>query len=263
MLSDCGSQGLEEGDGWIKVYFSNTDAKRLHLCIDHVLTELACSGMNISDPVFRRVEMEDWASGWREHFQPVQITDRISVVPPWTDEAENGSSMIIRIMPRMAFGTGTHETTRLMIALMESIVRPGVSVLDIGTGSGILAIVAVKLGAGDVAACDTDPLALQNASENLRLNDIGGDVRLWCGPLEASRQVRHDVILANIERATLVDLLPEMDRRIKPGGHVLLSGLLTEERQPFEADLDAAGYRISKVRNLGEWTAYRLSPASG
>ena len=260
MLFDCGSCGSEEGKGWIKVIFPMTQSSRLRRCVDTVLDDLSHRGLKTSDPVYRIVKYEDWGSAWRERFQPVRISPRLLVIPAWMDDPKSEDSIVIRIMPRMAFGTGTHETTRLMMWLLEANLRSGWSVMDVGTGSGILAITAAKMGAGDVTAFDIDPAAIENAAENCRLNGVEDRVRLWCGPLEASETPPQDIILANIDDSTLVGLLPEIRKRIKAEGRIILSGILERDQSVFESVLSSSGYRTETVRTLGEWVAYVLLP---
>ncbi len=157
------------------------------------------------------------------------------------------------IDPKMAFGTGGHESTRLCLEFLEELLRPADSCLDLGAGSGILAIAAALLGAGRVTLVDPDGQALENARENLERNGVAAKATVRQGSLEAVAGERFDLILANIQSAVLRPLLGPLRRAVAPGRHVVLSGLLAREREPFCRQVEAAGLRVDRVRQQGEW----------
>lgn len=193
---------------------------------------------------------DDWLARWRAGLGPRRVGDRLIVAPTWTlsQVAPAPRDIVIAIDPQMAFGTGEHASTRGVLRLMERAVRPGAFVLDVGTGSGILAIAALKLGASAVHAVESDPDALENARENLARNGADG-VRLehaivdeaWLAP-RSSR--RYDLIVANVLRAVLEPLLPAFARALRPGGALVLGGILDTEATPMTAAAAAAGLRL-------------------
>jgi ribosomal protein L11 methyltransferase len=181
---------------------------------------------------FPRVELtarpiyeQDWAVNWREFFGVVETGGRIVVVPTWVDHEPRPGQRVIRLDPGRAFGTGHHETTRLCLRALERHVRPGASVLDVGTGSGILAIAAALLGAGHVLAVDIDPTAVEVARENCSANGV--EVVLRAGALE-SRPGQFDVVVANISAPANIALAPLFGASVRPDGILILSGLLEE-----------------------------------
>jgi ribosomal protein L11 methyltransferase len=172
-----------------------------------------------------QVREELWAESWKRHFEPLRI-GRLWVVPPWIAEAGPAGCERIVLEPGMAFGTGSHATTSLCLAALDRLLaaRPGASVFDVGTGSGILAIAAAKLGAGRILATDDDPIAVRVAGENAAANGVGAAIEI----ADAGREPagRFDIVVANILANTLVALAPFLLQRLAPGGTLLLSGLL-------------------------------------
>jgi len=194
----------------------------------------AARSAGVAAPEFRagRVEDEDWVRRSQAQFGPLRFGERLWIVPSWR-EAPEPRAAVVRLDPGLAFGTGSHPSTRLMLSFLEKEMKGGERVLDYGCGSGILAIAAAKLGAGSLAAVDTDPQALEVARENARLNGVELQA---CLPEELPAGV-HDLVLANILAGPLLRLAPELTARTRPGGRVLLSGIL--ERQAAEV---AAAY---------------------
>jgi ribosomal protein L11 methyltransferase len=207
----------------------------------------------VGKPALRRIVSQDWNTEWRAYFKPVQVTPRIVVKPPWETWRARGDEVVVDIMPRMAFGTGTHETTRLCLELLEWVLLPGDVVLDIGTGSGILGIAAVKLGALWVLGVDVDADALANARENAIQNGVLGRVLLACGSAEIVGSQPFRVVLANIDASTLTRLLPMLRSLGEPDGRWIFSGILASEGSLFEEALSTAGYFLIDKRSSGEW----------
>ena len=173
---------------------------------------------------------EPWAESWKRHFRPLRL-GRLEVVPPWeTARPPPEGTVRLVLEPGMAFGTGSHETTSLCLRAVDGFLaaRPGASVLDVGTGSGILAIAAALLGAGRVEATDNDPIAVRVAQENADRNGVGGAVRPSLAQL-SDLDGSFDLVLANILANTLVELSAELRARVAPGGQLLLSGLLAAQ----------------------------------
>jgi len=178
----------------------------------------------------RIVTEEAWAENWKRHFPPIAIGERLFVHPPWVREVPDGR-VGVEIDPGMAFGTGQHATTRGCLILLERLLPggPDVTVLDLGTGSGILAIAAARLGASRVWAVDVDPEACRTARENTKVNGVEALVHV-CDSLEVVRE-RCDVLLANLFATQLVDLAPALAERLRPGGILIGSGLLNSEEE--------------------------------
>ncbi|MCK4824407.1 50S ribosomal protein L11 methyltransferase, partial [bacterium] len=207
------SCGVEEIGNLIKGYFAGSLVSGdLRSYLNIYLESLRDLGFSVGTPEFNTIPAQDWNSQWRKNFKPIKVTSRIIVKPPWEKCNCSGNQVVVDIMPRMAFGTGTHETTQLCLALLEIYMKPGEAVLDIGTGSGILAITAAKLGACCVLAVDTDEHAVENARENVVQNGVEGRVEVLKGTVDSIVSRTFDLILANINRNILTTLLPKLKR---------------------------------------------------
>lgn len=198
-----------------------------------------------------RVSPADWEDSWRAHFHAFEVGERFLVCPVWEDPPPGCSRAVIRIDPGAAFGTGEHPTTRNMLRFMEEYLRPGSQVLDVGTGSGILAVAAVRLGASEVRAVDRDPEAVRIARRTVRYNGMEMDV--VCKDLLEDTGGSWDAVLANLVAATVIRLTPQARGRLSPGGLLLVSGILQEKTGPVEESLDANGFRILKTREENGW----------
>ncbi len=212
--------------------------------------------------VVSEVTDEDWGEGWKKEFRSIDI-GRVRIRPSWIDEAPPRGSVEVVLDPGMAFGTGAHPTTSLCLAALSDLLaeRPGASVLDVGTGSGLLAIAASKLGALRVVANDVDPRAVEVARENAAAN--GAMVEIVGDPL-AGIAGTFDVVVANILANTLVALAPEIATKLAPGGVVLLSGVLAPQEDEVRSAYLALGLAplAAGERRSGEWSLLALRRAA-
>ena len=200
----------------------------------------------------RWLREEDWAEAWKAFFPVLRVSRRLVICPAWRSYRPRAGEAVIRLDPGMAFGTGQHPTTLMCLRALEETVRPGASVLDLGTGSGVLALAAARLGAGSVLALDTDPQAAQAARANVRLNGLEAVVRVEEGTLE-SAPAPFDVIAANISAPVIVDLAEALAAALKRGG-VLIAGGFSEARAvAVAAALTAAGLSVERTLSDGEW----------
>ena len=246
----------------IKSYFPTTEdgAERLKE-IESFLEELAQRqpGLVLPRPELSSVSTEDWSTSWKVNFKPLRIGRRLLIVPSWEEPQPQPNDIVLRLDPGMAFGTGGHETTRLCLELLEQImdtmpILRSPAVLDLGTGSGILAMAAVQLGAGRVCAVDIDPLALEVARENLEINGLADQVECSTTPLE-SLEGCFDVILANILAEELVRLAPYLGKRLSPGGSLVLSGILAEKEGLVRSGFSSQPLEYLATLLEGEWVA--------
>lgn len=179
------------------------------------------------------IDEEDWAESWKAFFWPEKIGQRIVVKPTWRSYVAEEKDIVLEIDPGMAFGTGTHPTTALCIRAIETWMQPGDAVLDVGTGSGILLMTAGVLGAGRLVGVDNDGVAIEVAGQNLSLNGFGPDRReLFVGNLADAVTGPFDLVVANILAEVVVQLIPDIRRVLRPGGRVILSGII-EEKLPM------------------------------
>lgn len=203
----------------------------------------------------RTVPDRNWNEEWEKTITPIRVTDHIVITPSWHTHVAGPGDLVLTIDPKMSFGTGYHETTRLVLRMLEEHLRPGMHVLDIGTGTGILAIAAVRLGASSAVGIDTDEWSYDNARENAAINGVSDRITIVHGELPGQPVETFDLVLANVQRDVLIDLLPHMVRRLAPAALLVLSGLLTADRTPMLDALRSA--RLTPVDELteGEWIA--------
>jgi len=212
-------------------------------------------------------ENEDWEREWRRGLQPRKVSPRLVVKPTWTPWETAPGEVVLEIDPEMAFGTGEHATTRGCLRLLDSAIRPGDRVLDVGSGSAILSIAAARLGAREVVAVEYDPDANLNARDNLARNGVEGRVRI----VEALADDalldglgRFDLVLANILSGVIRPLLPSFHRALGglPAGRLIVSGILWAEHEAVVRDAEAAGLRVAQVDAEEEWWSASLVPVS-
>ncbi len=203
------------------------------------------------------VNEEDWATSWKAFYHTTRIGKRMVIVPMWEDYEPKGDDVIIKMDPGMAFGTGTHETTKLVIELLERYTTPGCRMLDVGCGSGILAICASKLGAGICRAYDIDPVAVRVTNENI---EASGQTNITCKQSDLLRQVdisdgRYDLITANIVSDIIIRMAPDVSDYMNDGATLLASGIITERAEEVTNALTAAGLKVIDRLDDNGWCA--------
>lgn len=213
----------------------------------------------IPEPAFRVVREEDWATAWKAHYHPVRLGRRLVIRPAWAELPDLRPDDVVLVLdPGMAFGTGTHPTTQLCLIALEELLEgwPAVDVLDLGSGSGILGIAALKLGARRVLALDTDPIAVTATLDNAALNDVADRLTAQQGSLDTLQSTaRHfDLALVNILAKVIVALCDQgLGRVLRPGGVGLFSGIIEEQAGEVEAALRRTGLEPVGRRTLGDW----------
>ena len=200
------------------------------------------------------VEQEDWENGWKAFYHAMTIGSRLAVVPSW--ETMDTDRAVLRLDPGMAFGTGTHETTSLCLEALDQLVQGGERVLDIGTGSGILAIAALKLGAKTAEGVDIDPMCVRTAGENAALNGVQDKFTVLVGDLSDKASGKYDIICANIVANAILSLAPAIPGLLAPGGHFMASGVIDTRKDEVAAGLAAAGLRVYEVREKNGWECF-------
>lgn len=206
----------------------------------------------------RTVEDADWAENWKQHYKPFRVGQRLVVKPTWEAYQPKADDLLIQLDPGMAFGTGTHETTYMCMELLEKHLAGGMDVMDVGTGSGILAIAAAKLGARQVLAIDIDPDAVKVAEENVQLNQEAAKVRVVCGDLVDGEAMPCGLAVANIVADAICMLVQPLTRHLARGGRLLCSGIIREREQDVLEAASQAGYRVVDRLAKGEWVALCL-----
>lgn len=205
---------------------------------------------------YKELAEEDWAEAWKSFFRPQKIGRKIVVKPTWCDYKADPDDIILALDPGMAFGTGTHPTTALCIHLIEEYLQRGDSFLDIGTGSGILMIAAALLGAGFVCGLDKDPVAIEVAAANLKLNGLNPQTySLYSGNLLENEDAKYDFIVANIFTHVILKLLDDLPRTLANGGIFVCSGMFEKNKTPVVTKMKNRGFEIMEIREQEEWAA--------
>lgn len=243
----------------IMAYFSEeeTNLPEKIAVIKEKIRNLTEFGLSIGSGTVElsNVNQEDWESAWKQYFKPVHVTDRIVVKPEWEEYSPQEGEIVIEIDPGMAFGTGTHETTSMCINQIEKNLKAGDRVIDIGSGSGILSMAAVLLGAEKATGVDLDPVAVRVALENVELNNLQDKIEILHGNLTDVIREKADIVVANIMADIILILLEDVREFIKDDGLFISSGIIQEKRAAVEARLLEKNFRIVEVETKGEWCA--------
>lgn len=201
------------------------------------------------------VDDEDWATAWKKYYKPIKIAERIVIKPSWEQYDAASDEIIIEMDPGMAFGTGTHETTRMCAQLLEKYITPGDTVIDVGCGTGILSIVAAKLGAEKITAVDIDEVAVRVTGENCLLNKVEEKVEAFRGILDDVQKVKVDIVVANIIANVIIEISEQIPEYLKPGGTMITSGIIKERKDEVMEAYLSKGFTCEEVLELGEWVA--------
>jgi ribosomal protein L11 methyltransferase len=248
-LSQLGFEGFWEDGNVLKAYVEkNNWNESSHSIFKEQFREIQFSISEIVN--------QDWNKEWENSIEPILATEKILVRPSWKEVENTDGKIVITIDPKMSFGTGHHETTRLMLQLMEKFVKQNDFVLDLGTGTGILAIVSIKLGAKKCIAVDNDVWSIENTKENVVVNNGQNEIEVFFGTIETVPQNNFDVILANIQSSIILPILPQMISKIKTNGKILLSGLLREEREKILFSLKEHSLNVKDEISENEWIAF-------
>ncbi|ANZ61895.1 ribosomal protein L11 methyltransferase [Secundilactobacillus paracollinoides] len=200
------------------------------------------------------VDETNWATAWKKYYHPVQVTRFLTVVPSWEKyEPQSSDERLIVLDPGMAFGTGTHPTTRLSLEALEMVIRGGERLIDVGTGSGVLSIAAKQLGVGDVRAYDLDQVAVDSAQKNLDLNPVAKDVKVAANNLLTGITGQADIIVANILAEIIMPLIPQAWDLLPVHGYFVTSGIIAEKASDVIVAQEHQGFKIVQTLKMGDW----------
>ena len=254
-LVELGFEGFQEMDtdllGYIdKERWSADKETELRDALKKILQTISSN----ADIRFKEIEDRNWNEEWEKTIQPIEIGERIVIKPSWCEYPATPGKIVLEIDPKMSFGTGYHETTRLVLQLMQKYVQAGDRVLDVGTGTGVLAIASVKLGAAYAYGVDIDAWSIDNAQENVGRNNVTDTVRIDDTPTEKIAG-EYDLIAGNLTLNVNSALLIDYRRLLKPGGVVLLSGLLSVDEPEIRRRLAEERFNVSEMSTENEWIA--------
>ncbi len=258
----------------VKIYIpEDEDNPDLRRRIEEVLYHMGRM-YPIPPPTFRQLAEEDWANAWKEHYHPFRIGSKIWIQPSWLEQEAATSTalsagvpgkdgirsgdVVLTLDPGMAFGTGLHPTTQMCLLALEKLVQPGMTVLDVGTGSAILAIAAAKLGAKSLLGIDTDNLAVKAALANAEQNDVADRIVIRQGTLDTVSQHGWDIVVVNILAPVIISLFQNdgLLDYVAENGRLILSGIIEEQGEAVETAVAAAGGRIIDTYQVRDWMAY-------
>jgi ribosomal protein L11 methyltransferase len=246
--------GLNEDVNCMKVFTSNLDLSvdDISQGLQRLKEEKLIFNYTIEENV---LEEKNWNLEWEQSINVIEVSDKIVIKPTFRDYQEKPGQIVLVIDPKMSFGTGEHQTTKLMLMLLEKNIKGGESVLDVGSGTGVLAIAALKLGAKHSVAIDIDEWCLDNAKENSVLNNVEDNLDIRQGEIKDIKETGFDIVLANIQKDILLKISEEIFSRVKPGGKVFLSGLLTSDEDDIKSAYSGSGFQFVEILTLDPWIA--------
>ena len=242
----------------ITAYYPETEnLEMIRQEVKERLAQLRDFGLEIGETQLTTQQLaeQDWADNWKKYFEPARITHDLTIVPSWTDYEAGPSEKVIKLDPGMAFGTGTHPTTKMSLFALEQVLRGGETVIDVGTGSGVLSVASSLLGAKEIFAYDLDDVAVRVAQENIDLNVGTENIHVTAGDLLKGVAIEADVIVANILADILVNLTDDAYRLVKDEGYLIMSGIISEKLDMVLEAAHSAGFFLETHMIQGEWNA--------
>ena len=254
LLWELNISGLSEEDDLIKIFSSENELteERIKTLLEKLVDEKIIDGFSIAE---YDLENKNWNEEWEKNLNVIKVSDKIVIKPSYKDYIPKQNEIVITIDPKMSFGTGEHQTTKLMLKLIEKYVKPGMKVLDVGSGTAVLSIASVKLGAKKAVAIDNDELCFENGIENCRANDVDNSVEVKVGKIKDIEEKDFDVILANIQKNILIEIASDLNSKLKNEGFVILSGLLTEDEEEIMMCYCKLNFTFVQKERMDEWIA--------
>jgi ribosomal protein L11 methyltransferase len=250
--------GVNEFDNGVIIFADeskNIFKSNIELILNEMVSEKLIDSFSIEEQTF---EDRNWNEEYEKNVRVIEVTDRIVIKPSFKDYTSKSNQIIITIDPKMSFGTGEHATTKLVLQLVEKYVKPGDTVLDVGSGTGVLGISAVMLGAASTIGIDNDEWCLLNGNENVKANNLEDKVEIRLTEIQNITEKDFDLILANINKHILLDIAGDLKQKLKPSGTLILSGLLLTDEQDIVEKYSSLQFNVIDKSFMDEWCALIL-----
>jgi ribosomal protein L11 methyltransferase len=251
--------GLIEEENHLKIFTSedsDISLEAIKSALDNLRKEKLIESFSVKREL---LEDKNWNELWEKSREVIRVSDSIVIKPTFKEYFAKENEIVLTIDPKMSFGTGEHQTTRLVLRLLEKYVKPGMKILDVGSGTGILAIAAIKLGASKAVAIDFDEICYNNCRENCVLNGVSDAVEVLTGEIDDVKGKDFDMILANIQKNVLLEIAKKIKERISKNGIVILCGLLESDKIDIENKYQSLGFKTERVESMDEWIALIFS----
>jgi len=252
LLWELNILGLTEENDFIKIFSESNDLLKEEA--ENLLQKLKNEKI-IEEFAVAEYELENknWNEEWEKNLNIIKVTDRIVIKPSSKNYIPKENEIVLTIDPKMSFGTGEHQTTKLMLKLIEKYVKPGIKVLDIGSGTAVLAIASVKLGAANAVAIDNDELCFENGVENCKLNNVEHEVEIRLGQVSDIEENNFDLILANIQKNVIHSIADDVKKRLRKNGSIILSGLLNEDEDDIVKGYNKINFSLVEKDIMDDW----------
>ena len=255
LMWDFDITGLLEDDDHITIFISensSTNEVQINNALKKLKQEMLIESFRLEKEI---LEDKNWNELWEKSREVIRVSDRIIIKPTFKEYQAKPNEIVLTIDPKMSFGTGEHQTTKLILRLLEKYVKRRMKVLDVGSGTGILAIASVKLGAKRAIAVDFDEICMENCKENCILNGVENSVEVLTGEVDDVKEGEFDLILANIQKNILLEISNEIKTKTRKNGIVILSGLLKEDEESIIQNYTSVGFQFTEKLILDEWIA--------
>jgi len=252
--------GLVEEDDHIKIFVSE-DSDISPEAIENSLNKIKSEDIISSFTIERELlEDKNWNELWEQSREVIHVSDRIIIKPSFKEYLPGENEIVLTIDPKMSFGTGEHQSTKLVLKLLENYGEKGMKVLDVGSGTGILGIAAIKLGAAKAVVVDFDETCYENCKENCLVNGVADSIEILTGEINVVKENNFDLIVANIQKNVLIEIADKIKSRLKQNGKVILAGLLASDQEDIEAKYHSLGFRTDHIEQIDEWVMKHPAP---
>jgi len=245
--------GIQEEENFIKVFCteeSSTDQKEISVQLQKLVNEAVIESFIVTEKI---LENKNWNEEWEKSREVIVVSDTLVIKPSFKEYSAKPNQIVITIDPKMSFGTGEHQSTKLSLLFLEKYVKKGMRILDIGTGTAVLAIASVKLGANNVIAIDNDECCFENSIENCEVNSVQEKIDVRLCEIKEVTENEFDLVAANIQRDILLQIKKEIRERIKKKGILILSGLLIQDKEEIQREYETPNFVLVDSNISGEW----------